>query len=224
MTKELFAAIEAGDRDGVRRLVEASPALAAARDPRGVSAVLFTRYRDRLDILGVLLEAGPELDLHDAAGLGLVNRLRQLVDQDPGSIDACTTDGFTPLQLSAFFGHPAAVALLLDRGAPVGTVSRNPMRVQALHAAAASGSHEAVMLLLGAGADPDARQQGGFTPLMAVAARGDEPAVQALLERGADHTLRNDEGKVAADLATDRGHAALAERLRRRAERRPGER
>lgn len=217
MSEELFAAIAAGDTQGVRRLVEADPALASARDTQGVSALLSARYRSQLDIVDVLLAADPSLDVHDAAGLGVVDRVRQLLDERPDLLDAFAADGFTPLQLAAFFGHPGAVRLLLHRGASVDAVSRNPMRIQALHAAAASGNHEAVLLLLAAGADPSARQQGGYTPLMAVAARGDDATVDVLLERGADPTSTNDEGNDAAGLAAERGHATLADRLRRAA-------
>ena len=42
---DLFAAIEAGDVDGVRALLEEQPGLATARDDDGVSALMRARYR-----------------------------------------------------------------------------------------------------------------------------------------------------------------------------------
>lgn len=68
--------------------------------------------------------------------------------------------------------------------------------------------------LVDAGADPEARQHGGYTPLMSAAANGDEVAVDALLAAGADPRARGDDGTDAATLADQRGHPALAERLR----------
>jgi ankyrin repeat protein len=85
--------------------------------------------------------------------------------------------------------------------------------VQALHAAVASRNAEAVALLLDRGADPNARQQVGYTPLMGAANAGREDLVDLLLRHGADRTLVNDEGKTAADIARERGHAAVAARL-----------
>ncbi|HEV3402333.1 MAG TPA: ankyrin repeat domain-containing protein [Acidimicrobiales bacterium] len=199
----------------MRDLVHSDPSVAGARDASGVSALLFARYRNRLDIVDVLLAAGPPVDVFDAAGLGLVEQLAAVLDERPELIEATAADGFTPLQLTSFFGHPYAVRLLLDRGAGVGTVSANPSRLQALHSAAAGGHGEVVSLLLDAGADPDARQQGGFTPLMAAAARGDELLVQRLLDGGASPARKSDDGKAAADLAAERGHAAVSDRLRR---------
>ena len=63
------------------------------------------------------------------------------------------------------------------------------MKVQALHAAVAGRNADAVGAILDQGADPDARQH---------------PA------------LRSDDGKTAAAVAREHGHAALAARLENR--------
>ena len=54
--------------------------------------------------------------------------------------------------------------------------------VQPLHSAAANGNVESCRLLLEAGADPNARQQGEFTPMDAAIQQGDDEMI-ALLER-----------------------------------------
>lgn len=64
----------------------------------------------------VLLEAGPELDVFDAAAAD-VDRLTELLDGDERLAGAWSEDGFTPLHLASFFSRGAAVRLLLDRGA-----------------------------------------------------------------------------------------------------------
>ena len=46
------------------------------------------------------------------------------------------------------------------------------MKVQALHAAVAGRNADAVGAILDQGADPDARQQQGYTPLMGAASSG----------------------------------------------------
>ena len=183
---DLFAAIDAGDVDRVRQLLDGHRALAGGRHPdTGVSAVLSARYRHRMDIVDAVLEAGPELDLFDAAGLGHIDRLRQLLDEQPDGARAWSADGFTALHLAAFFGQPRAVALLIERGADVGAVARNPMSVQPLHSAVAGRDPDSVGLLLGAGADPSARQHGGWTPLMAARQHGDAEIERLLLDYGA---------------------------------------
>jgi len=58
-----------------------------------------------------------------------------------------------------------------------------------------------VRLLLEHGADPNAAQDGGFTPLHSAAQNDDRASVEALLAAGADPSLVSDDGKRPADLA-----------------------
>ena len=58
--------------------------------------------------------------------------------------------------------------------------------------------------LLDAGADPNAREEFGFTPLHQAAAFNVNPAVTtALLDAGADPNARAEDGQTAWDLAQD---------------------
>ncbi len=181
----LFDAIQDGNVEKVRSLLAEDPSLAASRSSTGVSALLWARYRSHHDIVAALLAAGPELDVFDAAALGRLDRLAELVDADPDQANAWSADGFTPVGLAAFFGHPEAVRFLLRRGADVHAVARNAMRVQPLHAATAARSVESVRLILEAGADPDAEQQEGYTALMAARLHDDQAIVELLLAHGA---------------------------------------
>jgi ankyrin repeat protein len=185
---------------------------AAARDENGLSALLLARYHGHADIVEILLAAGLELDAFEAAATGQTARLSELTG-DASAVRACSSDGFTPLHLASFFGHDDAVELLLERGADVNAVSRNPMRVMPLHSAVA-GKHSGIARrLVAAGADVGARQQDGFTPLHEAAQNGDGELVELLLDRGADAGAQLDDGRTAADLAQERGHAEVAARL-----------
>ena len=178
----IFESIKAGDVGAVRSAVGDDPSAAAARDENGLSAVRAALYAHKQDVADVLLEAKPELDGFDAAAVGDVDRLTELLDGDGELVHAWSEDGFNPLHLAAFFSRGPAVRLLLDRGADVGAVARNPMSVQPLHSAVAAGSMEVVAALLVAGADPNARQEGGFTPLMGAANEDPEGDMARLLK------------------------------------------
>jgi uncharacterized protein len=147
------------------------------------------RSRRKQEVADVLLEAKPDLDVFDAAAAGDVDRLTELLDGDPDLIGTFSEDGYTPLHFAAFFDRGKALRLLLDRGADVGAVAKNDMQVQPLHSAVAANSREIVAALLTAGADPNAKQQGGFTPLMAAEENEKEgDMVRLLMDHGAEES------------------------------------
>jgi ankyrin repeat protein len=160
-------------------------------------------------MVDVLMASGPELNVFEAAAVGRVDRVRELLDADPEVARAWAPDGFTALQLAAFFGHPEIVALLLDRGADVRAVARNDMGVMPLHAACASGQVDVARMLLAHGAPIDAAEHGGYTPLHEAAGRGDVALARLLLGHGADPALPKADGQTPRDLAAAKGDDEL---------------
>jgi ankyrin repeat protein len=202
----LVRAVTDGDIDRVEQLIGEDPMLAGSRDRKGISAVVHARYRDAEEILGVLLAAGPELDVFEAAAVGDGERVRELLNGKPELIRAFSPDGFTPLHLAAFFGHADVASDLVRRGADLRAVARNAMAVTPLHSAAAAGRSEVAKILVDAGAPVNDRQAGGWTPLHSAAQNGDTELVGLLLARGADPSVSNDAGKTPGDLASEHGH------------------
>ena len=103
-TERFFEAIDAGEADRVRSMVAADPELASARDAQGVSALMRARYRLDPALVDAVMIGAPDLDVFDAASIGDVDRLRQLLDGDPSLATAFSGDGFTALHFPAFFG------------------------------------------------------------------------------------------------------------------------
>jgi ankyrin repeat protein len=84
------------------------------------------------------------------------------------------------------------------------------MQVMPLHSAAA-GNHNAVaMRLVEAGANVNAVQAGGFTPLMAAAQNGNSELAQFLIGKGADVNARTDKGSAEFSNMTALGLAQQA--------------
>jgi uncharacterized protein len=180
-----------------------------------LSPIMDALYHGRSDEAERLVdESGPgRLGIHEAAAMGIVARLSDLLDKDPAAVNAWSSDGFQPLQLAAFFGRPNAVELLLARGAEVSTPARHQFHVTALHAALAGPTPEVARALIAAGAEVNARQQGGVTPLQEAAGNGQVDLVRLLLEHGAERAATDDNGRTAADWARERGHSAVLELL-----------
>ena len=61
-----------------------------------------------------------------------------------------------------------------------------------------------IITLLDRGADIEARDENGDTPLHIAACKGQSEAILSLLDRGADAHAKNNKGKRAIDIANDR--------------------
>jgi ankyrin repeat protein len=168
------------------------------------SQLLQALYEGKTDEARAIAAGRSDLDVFEAAAIGDVGRLRVLLDDNPGLATAWSEDGFTPLHFAAFFGHPAAAKLLVERGADLEARSTNTqfaLDAAPLHSASAAGQLEVCVVLLDAGADVNAVQHGGYTALLDAAANENEELMEFLLERGADRTARLDDGRGVTDLA-----------------------
>ena len=180
-------------------------------DPKSeILSALYNRLDDQAQRLA---DAASELTIWEAAALGRLDAIDRLLGSDPSRVNAPGADGNFPLGLAAFFGKVDAMQRLLDRGAEVAATAQNFMKVQPLHAAVAARSAGAVALLLERGADVNARQQVGYTPLMGAASGGREDLADMLMRNGADPSAVGEDGKTAADIAREHGHEVLAARL-----------
>lgn len=211
---ELFDLVKTGDLDGMRARLAADPGLAGSLGDGGVSLLVFAAYYRRFDMVEAILAHEPVLDIFEATIAGRIERVKELLQRDPSMVGAWSPDGFTPLHYAAFFGQPALAQLLLERGAEVDVIARNPMKVTPLHSAVTAKQVETVQRLLERGADANARQQEGWTALMSTAQSGDETLADLLLARGADPTLANEAGVSSVDLARAAGHTALLAKFR----------
>jgi uncharacterized protein len=204
-----FELLQAGDADGLQRLLEQEPASSEARDSAGVSLLMHSLYRGRRDLAELIASRKKALDIFEATSLGRLDRLKQCL-RDASAIKSRSKDGFTALHFACFFGQPEVARLLLESRAAVDAVAANPMQVMPLHSAASARNLEAARLLLEHGAPVNACQQGGCAPIHAAAQNGDRPMVELLLKHHADPKLANDEGKTPAMVAREKGHEEIA--------------
>ncbi len=213
-SQRCFELLQAGDADGLRRLLDKTPGAAAAKDAAGVSLLMHALYRGRRDLAETIGGKKHELDIFEAASLGRLERLKECL-RDPAALNSYSKDSFTALHFACYFGQPEAARLLLEKGAKVDAVANNAMQVMPLHSAASARSLAAARLLLEHGAPVNARQHGGWGPIHAAAQNGDGDMVDLLLAHGADTKIANDEGKTPAMVARDKGHTQIVALLER---------
>jgi ankyrin repeat protein len=221
---DVFAAIKARDGARLDAVLDASPALAAARRPDGASAILAALFMLNPDAetfippqtnryLRALLERRPPLDVFDAAAAGDAPRVRALVDAEPSLARSVhPAAGVTALHLAAFAGRDEVVALLLARGAPVDARSTTRFHNTPLVLAALTSQTDAAARLLDRGADVEAAEEGGFRALHVAAETGDLRMIALLLDHHADPNARADDGTTPIVIARQKKHPD-AERL-----------
>ena len=207
-------AIRQGDAQKVSRLLDGDPNLVRETDENGLSAILIAAYHHQAEVAELIANKAAILNIFEASALGKTTHIIRILAKDPLLADAYSPDGFQPLGLSAFFGHKESADYLIGAGASVNAPSNNPLKVTPLHSAVAGGHTAVAELLLKCGADPNVRQNGGFTPLHGAAQNGQMDMIRLLLLYGADLKIQNQKGKTALDMATEAGHNEVAEFLR----------
>jgi uncharacterized protein len=213
---DLITAVRAGDRSRVEEILSQNPAAVRVRDEQGNSPVLLAAYAGRTDLVMLLTRAGAQLDVFEAAATGSLERVRSLLAQKPDLIRQFSHDGWTPLHLAAYFGHADLVALLLERGASLSTVSDNGIGVTPLQSALSARRLEAARLLLEHGADVnDGGKEGGYYPLHYAAFFGSVELAELLLSHGARTDVLTSDGLTPLAMAEQKGHQEVAELLRR---------
>lgn len=215
MSQQFLKLIQRGATAEIADAVAADLSLLTWRDAQGVSSLMWSIYAGQTLVRDFLLveftRIGVTPDVFEAAAAGDVASLQMALNSDPSAVQAFSDDGWTALHLAAAFGTPEAVRLLLENGARVDAVSINPQSNQPLHAALALGRNpETILLLLQAGAAPNARQTAGYTAIFSAAAANRRDLVEILIAHGTDPAIKNDFGQTAADFARERGHTELA--------------
>ena len=203
--KSFILAASHGDESSTRKALGEDPQLAAVRNDAGVSVIATTVYAGHLPLARELASHREELDLFEAACLGDVDVVRAHVAVDPEIIDHHSPDGFSPIGFAAYLGHLELLVFLIDKGADLEAPSANAMRVRPLHSAAAHSdptrATSIARALLEAGADPNAQQQDGFTPLHEAVHNNNLELTRLLLSHDANPHVSNDDGDSALQIA-----------------------
>ena len=176
-------------------------------------------------------------EIHEAAELGDLERVKAFLAQDPKQIDLVDAKGQTVLARATRSGKKELVEFLLEKGASedifaaaivghtdqvAALLKKDPKLINArdgdgktaLHWAALYGQKKVLELLLAQKADVNSLDKDGFTPLHWAATFNQSDAVKVLLANKADMNLKVQKyGWTALRLAVIHGHMAAAEAL-----------
>ena len=214
--QEFMKAATQGDVSKIKSMLIANPSLVQIKDSRGVSVVLKATYFGKKEVVAVLLQSHPELDIFEAAATGQTARVEELVSKNRSLANEYNVDGYMPLGLATFFCHPETVEVLIRAGADVNATTRENMRVTPLASAAAAKQFGIAKVLITAGAKVNVKAENDFTPLHETAARGDIEFTKLLLDHGADINANSQDGKTPLSLAIERNKTDMLKFLKER--------
>ena len=176
----------------------------------------------------------PDISIHKAAGAGNIEAIKQHLAAGT-DVNAKDMFGGTPLHKAAVYGHKEVFELLIANGANVNAKSsdgRTPLdraedketadllrkhggKHGTILGAAGGGDIEAVKEFLAAGADVNAKDWMGWTPLHEAADGGHKDVVELLIAEGADVNAKAWGDATPLDSAIRHNHPEITNLLRK---------
>src|SRR5260370_32926004 len=84
-SQRCFEFLQAGDAEGLRRILEEDPSVSEARDATGVSLLMHSLYRGRRDLAESIASRKKALDIFEATSLGRLDRAKECLHDEAAS-------------------------------------------------------------------------------------------------------------------------------------------
>lgn len=162
-----------------------------------------------MTVMSLLLTGLMSQDIYTAVEQGDVQKIKQLVSDDPGILNQRNAEAFTPLNLAANLDKPEVAKVLLDLGAdPYIGDNENSMPI---HVAAISGSIPIVDMLIAHGVDVNIKDINNMTAFNFAVSRNKLEMARHLADCGADVKVTSFAGISALHFAAMSGNVELCE-------------
>jgi uncharacterized protein len=177
---EEFVGNAHGNFARVKELLEAHPDLLSASAPWNETAIQAATQMGNVSIIEYLIGKGAPVDIFTAAVLGMADRVKIMVDADPGLVKTAGVHGIPLLYFPVISGQHAIAEYLRYRGADVNAGANG---LTPLHGAVMFNQAEMTRWLLEHGADPNLSNYEKKTPLK-LAVEAGKAEIAAILRAG----------------------------------------
>lgn len=205
----LCRAVEASNLKAVVWLADNVAVNIDSPDSQGITPLMCAALCSRrLTILRFLLEKGANMEactihgstaLMMAAETGNAEAIKELTSHG-AQLELVDRRYRSALMIAVMRGQTAAVQQLLQAGASVLSICYVNNWRTALHVAAALGRKDILLLLLDHGAETQARDWDGMTPLMLAFINGWETVLELLVEHGAEIDVSDYHGRALSSM------------------------
>jgi quinoprotein dehydrogenase-associated probable ABC transporter substrate-binding protein len=203
-------------------------------DNQGSAALHVAIQNRNSDLAALLIEHGADPNLPDNDGVTpltyAINRNHvpsiELLAKRGAELNRPNAQGYTPLEFAIGDDKLFAAKALIDAGADVNTAngsqkvtplmlvaSKLSPQARATHLAHGPTPIDIARLLIGHGANVNAKSASGVTPLMVAAGANNGPMIGLLLASGADAKAKDNVGKTALDIAREGRNEVAASSL-----------
>ncbi|HZS45641.1 MAG TPA: ankyrin repeat domain-containing protein [Blastocatellia bacterium] len=214
-TESIHAAVSSGDLFRVRKIIEANPKMAKAKDDYSRTPLHIAAEKGNLAIADYLLGKGADIDAQDNA----LNTplFSALLGSQPEMVSFLLAKGAdfrlqsgtgSILRVAALIGDVDVVRMLINKGADPN--SKDNTGVMPLHSAVLPKIRPdtlkpVVELLISKGAEIEAREDSdGMTPLLVAGKQSSIEAIELLIDKGASLTALTKSRKTLLHLVTER--------------------
>lgn len=186
------------DGNGERGTTILHEAVAPPPTPPGAAADAVLLWHKH-EVARSLISHGVDYDIYSAAGLDDLDRVKELVAQNADAVHTPDEAGLTPLHWAARNNATTCAAWLLKRKVDPDTQTLSQRA--AMHIAADRNHADMLWVLAGAGADIDACDGTGRTPLHRAMFLGRVEAAEVLILLDADTEACDLQGRTPSDVA-----------------------
>ncbi len=165
-----------------------------------------------LSVLTLLVLPAFAADIHEAVKTGDLQKVQELIKNDPDLVNLKDISGRTPLHWAARNDHLNIVKFLVNNGADVNAEDNQGIS-PLFYSVWLGGNYEIAECLVNIGADVNFKRSNGQTLLYLASREGIDKTAKLLIEKGADLNQPDAVGKTPLFISVENRHQNIVELL-----------
>jgi len=210
-TNEIFDFVKANNIDKVKALIENTPSLVNSKDMDGRTPLHWAARGVYFEIMEYLIKKGADVNAKDNNQIYPIESvtvrnhplsLKLLIDNG-AKTDVSDNEGSYIIHIAAQYGYIEEIKILLENGSYL-EIKDNYQRTPLIIASREGGDYETVKYLIEKGANINAVDKNGYSPISLAAWRGYENIVNLLLDKNAVIIVSGKDGSKLLQYACDK--------------------